>query len=117
MATASTASVTPLPGNLVFSDGGMSVNYLVGAFIKSATFADGIWTLTFQNASGVEETGTLPAGWIPSATELTDPYKGLGWYDTTANTLKIYNGTSFVPLTGGSGGSGEDTTAARCCSY
>ena len=103
MATTGAREALRLGGNLNFGDGGMSVDHLVGLFIKSAILANGIWTLTFQDANGVEETSTLPAGWMPSATELSNPYKGLGWYDTTANTLKIYNGTSFESLTGVAG--------------
>ena len=103
MATSAAYEALRLTGNLNFGDGGVSVDFLVGSFIKSAILANGIWTLTFQDASGMEETSTLPAGWVPSATELSNPYKGLGWYDTTANLLKIYNGTSFESLTGVAG--------------
>ena len=90
-----------LAGNLGFFSGGMSVDYLIGSFVKSAEFANGVWTLTFQDANGVEDTADLPPGWVVSATAPTSPYAGQGWYDTGATTLKIYNGTAFVALTGG----------------
>ena len=92
-----------LGGNLNFSAGGVSVEHLIGSFIKSAEFASGVWTLTFQNASGVEDTADLPPGWVVAATEPTSPYTGQGWYDTTATLLKIYNGSSFESLTGVAG--------------
>ena len=114
MALPATHEALRLLGNLNFSTGGVSVDYLVGAVVKSAEFASGVWTLTFQNASGVEETGTFPPGWEVSATEPTSPYAGLGWYDTTAGSLKIHNGSSFQALTGGTGvtlADGSVTTA------
>ena len=83
-----------------FNEGrGLSTDQLDGAFIKSATSADGVWTLTFQNASGVEETAKLPAGWTVAGVEPSSPYAGQGWYDTTANVLKIYDGSAFASLT------------------
>ena len=114
MAVPSSKEALRLGGNLAFFSGGMSVDYLVGAVVKSAEFASGVWTLTFQNASGVEETGTFPPGWEVSAIEPTSPYAGQGWYDTTAGTLKIHNGSSFQALTGGTGvtlADGSVTTA------
>ena len=89
-----------LAGNLGFFSGGMSVDYLIGAFIKSADFANGVWTLTFQNIDGDESTHVLPPGWTIAATAPLNPYEGQGWYDTGANALKIYNGSSFESLTG-----------------
>ena len=108
MAVPSSKEALRLSGNLAFFSGGMSVDYLVGAVVKSAEFASGVWTLTFQNASGVEETGTFPPGWEVSAIEPTSPYAGQGWYDTTSGTLKIHNGSSFQALTGGTGGTLAD---------
>ena len=108
MAIPASTEALRLGGNLAFFSGGMSVDYLVGAVVKSAEFASGVWTLTFQNASGVEETGTFPPGWEVSAIEPTSPYAGQGWYDTTAGTLKIHNGSSFQALTGGTGGTLAD---------
>ena len=108
MAVSSSKEALRLSGNLAFFSGGMSVDYLVGAVVKSAEFASGVWTLTFQNASGVEETGTFPPGWEVSAIEPTSPYAGQGWYDTTSGTLKIHNGSSFQALTGGTGGTLAD---------
>ena len=92
-----------LAGNLGFFSGGMSVDYLIGSFIKSAEFANGVWTLTFQNIDGDESTHVLPPGWTISATAPSNPYEGQGWYDTGANALKIYNGSSFESLTGVAG--------------
>ena len=103
MAVPSSIDAAVLPGNILFSDGGISVDYLIGAVVKSAEFANGVWTLIFQNASGVEDTADLPPGWVVAATEPTSPYTGLGWYDTTAGSLKIHNGSSFQSLTGGTG--------------
>ena len=100
MAVSSSVSLAPLFGNLPFSEGGISTDYLVGAFIKSAAFANGVWTLTFQNSSGVEKTSILSPGWVVAAVEPSSPYEGQGWYDTTSNSLKLYNGTAFVSLTG-----------------
>ena len=100
MAVSSSVSLAPLFGNLPFSEGGISVDYLVGAFIKSAAFANGVWTLTFQNSSGVEKTSILSPGWEVAAIEPSSPYEGQGWYDTTSNSLKLYNGTAFASLTG-----------------
>ena len=114
MAIPASTEALRLAGNLNFFNGGVSVDYLVGAFVKSAAFASGVWTLTFQNASGVEETGTFPPGWEVAATEPTSPYAGQGWYDTTAGSLKIHNGSSFQALTGGTGATladGSVTTA------
>ena len=114
MAVPSSKEALRLGGNLAFFSGGMSVDYLLGAVVKSAEFASGVWTLTFQNASGVEETGTFPPGWEVSAIEPTSPYAGQGWYDTTAGSLKIHNGSSFQALTGGTGttlADGSVTTA------
>ena len=89
-----------LAGNLGFFSGGLSVDYLIGAFIKSAEFANGVWTLTFQDANGAENTHVLPPGWTISATAPANPYEGQGWYDTGANALKIYDGSAFQSLTG-----------------
>ena len=100
MATPAPTEALRLGGNLGFFSGGMSVDYLIGAFIKSAEFANGVWTLTFQNASGVEDTVDLSPGWTVAATAPANPYKGQGWYDTTADTLKIYDGSLFESLTG-----------------
>ena len=100
MAVSSSVSLAPLFGNLPFSEGGISTDYLVGAFIKSAAFANGVWTLTFQNSSGVEKTSILSPGWVVAAVEPSSPYEGQGWYDTTSNSLKLYNGTAFASLTG-----------------
>ena len=114
MAIPASTEALRLGGNLAFFSGGMSVDYLTGAVVKSAAFASGVWTLTFQNASGVEETGTFPPGWEVSATEPASPYAGQGWYDTAAGSLKIHNGSSFQPLTGGTGvtlADGSVTTA------
>ena len=100
MAVSSSVDLAPLFGNLPFSEGGISTDYLVGAFIKSAAFANGVWTLTFQNSNGVEKTSILSPGWEVAATEPSNPYEGQGWYDTTSNSLKLYNGTAFASLTG-----------------
>ena len=99
MAVPSSINAAHLPGNLQFTEGGMSVEYLLGTFIKSVASANGVWTLTFQNASGVEETAELPSGWTVAGVEPSSPYAGMGWYDTTAGVLKIYNGTAFADLT------------------
>ena len=108
MATPATRDVLQLIGNLTFGKGGMSVDYLVGAFVKSVVFDNGVWTLTFQDASGAQDTAVLPPGWVVSATEPTSPYIGQGWYDTTSTSLKIYNGTSFAVLVGGTAASLAD---------
>ena len=84
MAVPSSREALRLGGNLAFFSGGMSVDSLLGAFIKSSEFANGVWTLTFQNASGVEDTADLPPGWVVAAVEPTSPYVGQGWFDTTA---------------------------------
>ena len=98
MAVQASERAAHLPGNLTFGSGGMSVAFLTGAFIKSAEVANGVWTLTFQNASGVEKTATLPQGWITAASEPASPFDGMGWYDTANSALKIYNGTAFAAL-------------------
>ena len=103
MAVPSSREALRLGGNLAFFSGGMSVDSLLGAFIKSSEFANGVWTLTFQNASGVEDTADLPPGWVVAAVEPTSPYIGQGWFDTTSTLLKIYNGSSFESLTGVAG--------------
>ena len=89
-----------LGGNLAFGDGGMSSDFLTGAFVKSVAFANGVWTLTVQNAAGLEANAVLPPGWVVSATEPAIPYEGQGWYDTTAGALKIHDGSSFAALAG-----------------
>ena len=99
MAIPSLIDLPALLGNLKFGAGGMAVEYLIGAFIKSATSSDGVWTLTFQNSSGVEKTSKLSAGWVVLGTEPSSPYAGQGWYDTTANVLKIYDGSAFAAVT------------------
>ena len=114
MALPATHEALRLLGNLNFSFGGVSVDSLIGAVVKSAAFASGVWTLTFQNASGVEDTVDLPDGWTVAAVEPASPYEGMGWYDTTAGSLKIHNGSSFQALTGGTGvtlADGSVTTA------
>ena len=58
MAVPATTNAAVLPGNLLFSAGGLKVEDLIGAFIKSVT-AGGL--VTFQNASGVESTVQLTA--------------------------------------------------------
>ena len=88
-----------LTGNLHFGAGGVSIEYLLGAFVKSASFANGVWTLTFQDASGDESTAVLPPGWTVAGVEPSSPYEGMGWYDTTANVLKIYDGSAFEAVT------------------
>ena len=40
-------------------------------------------------------------GHVISATEPTETFEGLLWYDTTTNLLKQYNGAAFVTLGGG----------------
>ena len=91
-----------LGGDLNFSDGGIYVKDLIGTFIKSVAFANGVWTLTFQDAAGNEMTADIPPGWVVSSTEPTSPapYAGQGWYDTTASLLKIYDGSSFIAVSG-----------------
>ena len=109
MAVPASAEALRLSGNVAFFSGGMSVDYLIGSFVKSAAFANGVWTLTFQDANGVEDTADLPPGWAVAATEPTSPYIGQGWYDTTATLLKIYNGSSFESLTGVAGSLADDS--------
>ena len=99
MAVSSSINASHLAGNLQFSDGGMSVEYLIGSFVKSVASSDGVWTLTFQNDSGVEKTAALPSGWVVAAAAPSGPYTGQGWYDTTAGVLKIYDGSAFASLT------------------
>ena len=114
MATPSSLEALRLAGNLGFFSGGMSVDYLIGSFVKSASLSSGVWTLTFQDSSGAEDTAELPSGWVVKATAPASPYTGQGWYDTAAGSLKIYNGSSFQALTGGTGGTlsdGSVTTA------
>ena len=111
MAVIASREALRLGGNLNFGVGGVSVDYLVGAFIKSAAFANGVWTLTFQNTTGVEKTSSLPPGWLVSSTAPTSPYTGQGWYDTTAGSLKIYDGSSFESLTGALLADGSVSTA------
>ena len=103
MAVPASKEALRLGGNLAFFSGGMSIDYLIGAFIKSADFANGVWTLTFQDANGAESTHVLPPGWTISVTAPANPYEGQGWYDTGANALKIYNGSSFESITGVAG--------------
>ena len=109
MAVAAPIEALRLGGNLAFFSGGMSVDYLIGSFVKNAEFANGVWTLTFQDANGAEDTADLPPGWAVAATEPTSPYIGQGWYDTTATLLKIYNGSSFESLTGVAGSLADDS--------
>ena len=103
MATPSSLEALRLAGNLGFFSGGMSVDYLIGSFVKSAALSSGVWTLTFQDSSGAEDTAELPSGWVVKATAPASPYTGQGWYDTAAGSLKIYNGSSFESLTGVAG--------------
>ena len=99
MAVPSSTYAAQLPGNLRFSAGGMSVDFLLGTFIKSVASANGVFTLTFQNADGAERTAELPSGWTVAGVEPSSPYAGMGWYDTTAGVLKIYDGSAFASLT------------------
>ena len=107
MAVPSSTYATLLPGNLQFSAGGMSVDFLTGAFIKSVASANGVWTLTFQNASGAQRTAALPSGWTVAGVEPSSPYAGQGWYDTTAGVLKIYDGSAFAEPDGDGDGFGR----------
>ena len=99
MAVPSSTYATLLPGNLQFSAGGMSVDFLTGAFIKSVASVAGVFTLTFQDANGAQRTAALPSGWTVAGVEPSSPYAGMGWYDTTAGVLKIYDGSAFASLT------------------
>ena len=110
MATPASLEALKLTGNLSFGKGGISADYLVGAFVKSTTFANGVWTFIFQDAAGVKKQIDLPPGWVVSATEPGSPYTGQGWYDTNATTLKIYDGSSFESLTGTQLSDGSVTT-------
>ena len=40
-------------------------------------------------------------GWIVSDTQPTDPFEGMGWFDTNVDQLKIYYDGDFEPLAGG----------------
>ena len=40
-------------------------------------------------------------GWTVSDTEPTDPFEGMGWFDTNVDQLKIYYDGDFEPLAGG----------------
>ena len=40
-------------------------------------------------------------GWIVADTEPTNPFEGMGWFDTNVDQLKIHDGTDFSPLAGG----------------
>ena len=62
MGVPSTITAATLPGNLAFSDGGVSVNDLLGAFVKSVSEDAGTVTITFQDADGDEQTSTFSTG-------------------------------------------------------
>ena len=59
MATPSNVTAAVIPGNLEFSDGGMAVDWLTGAFVKSITSAG---LATVQLADGSEMTVQLATG-------------------------------------------------------
>ena len=104
MAVSASRDALQLTGNLAFGAGGVDVKHLIGSFIKTVHFTrDNDYIVIFQNSSGVEDNIILPPGWLIAAIEPTNPspYKGMGWYDTTSNSLKIHDGSSFVVLTGG----------------
>ena len=104
MAVSASRDALQLTGNLAFGAGGVDVKHLIGSFIKTVHFTrDNDYIVIFQNSSGVEDNIILPPGWLIAAIEPTNPspYKGMGWYDTISNSLKIHDGSSFVVLTGG----------------
>ena len=45
--------------------------------------------------------GSRYPGWIVADTEPTNPFEGMGWFDTNVDQLKIHDGTDFSPLAGG----------------
>ena len=59
MATPSNVTAAVLPGNLEFSDGGMAVDWLTGAFVKSISAAG---VVTFQAPDGTEASIQLATG-------------------------------------------------------
>ena len=64
MATPASSTAAILPGNLLFSAGGVKISDLIGTFVKSATPNGGTLTLTVQLADGSEDTVTFtpPSG-------------------------------------------------------
>ena len=48
-----------LGGDLAFGAGGMPTDFIIGAFVKSVAFANGVWTVTFQDAAGLEMNAVL----------------------------------------------------------
>ena len=59
MATPSNVTAAVLPGNLEFSDGGMAVDWLTGAFVKSVTDTG---LVTLQAADGSEMDDSVADG-------------------------------------------------------
>ena len=89
MATPSNINLTPLPGNLRFSDGGLAVDYLTGVFVKSVS-PTGL--VTFQSATGTETTAQLATGSGATVTSGTaDPTGG-----ATGDVYLQVNGTNVL---------------------
>ena len=108
MATPSAHTAATLPGNLRFSDGGMSVADLTGAVVKSATPSGDSTSLAivFQDSTGAEITTT----WTPpgggAGISLEDARDAVGAIITSGA------GISAVYDDAGDGGAGTITITA-----
>ena len=103
MAVSSVINVATLPGNLLFSDGGIRTLDIVGEFVKSVVTNPftGVTEVTYQRFNGDETKFNLPHGWEVSAVAPTFKYAGKGWYDTTTGGgLKIWDGSAWETVMG-----------------
>ena len=85
--------------NVNGSSGTIQVAYLNGTFsirsVSSISVAPNTYSmLVYGLTSGGAGGG---GGWTVAATAPGSPSDGDGWYDTTANELKVFNGTSWAP--------------------
>ena len=93
-----------LAGDIVNLSGGLSTEYLTGAFVASIhrSSATGVFTITMQTTAGNEVTGTFYSGATVAAVEpASGLYEGFEWWDSVNKELKIYDGSAFVAIAGG----------------
>ena len=67
------------------------------------------WSLIGSTIDNVGSGGTSD-GWVTQPNAPSSPVQGTGWYDSTTDELKIYDGSSFVVI-GSSGGTPNPVTA------
>ena len=75
MATPASTTAIRLPGNLTFGAGGMSIDFLVGTFVKQVAEDEltGVVTIHYQDGDGDPQTATLDGSLLINAAPDADP--------------------------------------------